>query len=94
MMERVRLCKYCGKPIVMIKVSPNKTVPCDAEAVTYWQSAAGTTSIVTPNGETLKADLQSNSRGEAAVGYIAHRSVCPPFYKGGAQWTNLSKAHF
>lgn len=81
MMERVRLCKYCGAPIVMIKTSPNKTVPCNADPITYWLSAAGTTTVITPNGETLKVDLQENSRGVAFVGYIPHRSVCPHFVK-------------
>lgn len=71
------ICKACGAPIIWIKTSGGKAMPCDAELVTYWQKAGGKAKIVTPNGEVYSAELQGDLNKATGIGYISHFATCP-----------------
>ena len=46
-------CKACGRPIVWIRTTKGKSMPCDAEPVAYKEIKGGKEKIVTPNGEVI-----------------------------------------
>lgn len=77
---KIKTCKYCGAPIVMIKTSPNKTTPCDAVPVLYWAHPDGDDTIVTENGEVVTAVITDKHTTD--LGYTPHKPNCG---KGGAE---------
>lgn len=70
-------CKSCGAEIVWIKMKSGKSMPCNPDQVVYWQNARGSETIVTPNGEVVKASLTGFAGAETGVGYISHFATCP-----------------
>ena len=75
-------CKSCGAPIVWIKTTNGRPMPCDAEAVNYQENYKGKDVIVTPEGKVIRGSvikpdgglLQPVIDGE---GYISHFATCP-----------------
>lgn len=81
-------CKTCNASIIWIEMASGKKMPCDAAAVTYWQNSKGKSTIITPNGETVKADLSGDLSKATGWGYIPHWATCPQantHRKGAAQ---------
>lgn len=70
-------CRGCGAPIIWIKTAAGKSMPCDAEPITYWQDSTGSNKIVTPNGEVLSARLEGDPQKATSIGYISHFATCP-----------------
>ena len=72
-------CKSCGAEITWIKTTSGKSMPCDAQAVTYWidKNGAKKDRIVTPNGEVVACDLDGLVHTAVGIGYIPHWSTCP-----------------
>lgn len=70
-------CKSCGAELRWIKTTKGKAMPCNAEAVTYWANPKGKATIITPNGETTRADLTGDLQSATGIGYIPHWSTCP-----------------
>jgi hypothetical protein len=70
-------CKSCGATILWIGTVNGKKMPCDAEQVVYWQDPKGETTIITPNGETIRATLQTQRTPATGIGYIPHWVTCP-----------------
>jgi len=70
-------CKACGAPIVWIEMESGKKMPCDAEQVVYWQDKQGEATIITPNGETIRATLIPQATDPTGIGYIPHWATCP-----------------
>lgn len=74
---RVTRCKSCGAEIVFIGTGEGKSIPCNAEALPYWQTKGGGQKIVTPNGEVLSAELEGLPGTATGLGYITHFATCP-----------------
>lgn len=70
-------CKSCGANIVWIAMQSGKSMPCNAEQVVYWKSEKGEATIITPNGETVRATLKTQRTLPTGVGYISHFATCP-----------------
>lgn len=70
-------CRGCGAPIVFIRTQAGKSMPCDAEPVTYWQEPGGPHKIVTPNGEVRSARLEGDLQQATGIGYVSHFATCP-----------------
>ena len=70
-------CKACGASIVWIATQAGKNMPCNAEQVTYWKDTRGKDTIITPNGETARANLQGDLERATGIGYIPHWATCP-----------------
>ena len=70
-------CKSCGADIIWIKTLAGKAMPCDAEAVAYWKDTKGKATVITPNGETVKATLEVQRMQATGKGYIPHWATCP-----------------
>lgn len=67
----------CGASIRWIRTLGGKSMPCDPEAKTYWQSPTGLHKIVTPNGEVVNASLEGDPQIATGIGYISHFATCP-----------------
>ena len=70
-------CKACGKPIVWIRTTKGKSMPCDAEPVAYKEIKGGKEKIVTPNGEVISCTFDAKPEEMTGIGYIPHWSTCP-----------------
>ena len=64
-------CRYCKKEIIKIATYKD-TLICDAEPLIYWLSRNPTTSVVTPNGETIKCVLNGDNQEAHGVGFALH----------------------
>lgn len=71
------VCKSCGAKIRWIKTASGKSMPVNDEEVMYWQSSKGKATIVTPNGEVVKANLEGILNTATGIGYISHFATCP-----------------
>lgn len=70
-------CKACGAPIVWIATESGKNMPCDAAQTAYRADKQGKATIITPNGETLRATLETPPEDATGIGYIPHWATCP-----------------
>ena len=70
-------CRGCGAPIVWIRTTAGKSMPCDAEPVLYKAREGAAGKIVTPNGEVLSCDLDVGPDEATGIGYISHFVTCP-----------------
>ena len=70
-------CRSCGAEIMWIKMQSGKSMPCNADQVTYWANKNGKERIVTPNGEVVSGNLSGDLNKATGVGYISHFSTCP-----------------
>lgn len=82
----MKTCKSCGAPIEWIKTAAGKAMPCDAEQVYYRRNAKGKSTVITKDGETLRADIvDAGDDCTTGVGYLPHWVSCPAAkdFKGG-----------
>ena len=70
-------CKACEKPIVWIRTTKGKSMPCDANPVAYKEEHGGKEKIVTPNGEVISGTFDAKPEEMTGIGYIPHWSTCP-----------------
>lgn len=70
-------CRSCGAEIIWVKLASGKSMPCDAESVTYWADDKGDDMVVTPNGEVVRARLSGEASEATGIGYISHFATCP-----------------
>lgn len=70
-------CKSCGATIIWVGMQSGKSMPCDARQVAYWEDKKGEATIITPNGETVRATLQAQRTPPTGVGFIPHWATCP-----------------
>ena len=71
-------CKACGAPIVWIKTPGGKSMPCDAQPVTYKAQSKAKDKIVTQNGEVISCIIAPADINQATgIGYIPHWATCP-----------------
>lgn len=74
---RLGSCKGCGEPIIWIKTSTGKIMPCNPEQVVYWEKKKGDGKVVTPNGEVLSCEFSGEQELATGIGYIPHWGNCP-----------------
>lgn len=66
-------CKACGAPIIWIKTLRGKSMPCNAQPVTYKAQNKSTDKIVTQNGEVISCIIGPTDINQATgIGYIPH----------------------
>ena len=70
-------CRACGAPIVWIKTTAEKNMPCDADAVAYWKKEKGLCRVVTPNGEVFACEYNGDPEKVTGNGYVPHWANCP-----------------
>ena len=76
-------CRGCGASIVWIQTSAGRSMPCDAEPVSYREKAGAPGKIVTPNGMVLSCELDVQPEGAVYIGdsdvdiQTAHNSGLP-----------------
>ena len=68
-------CKSCGKEIIWIKMASGKSMPVDAEPISYkLDMHNGNLTLITPDGRVVKAFFDP---GSDVVGYTSHFATCP-----------------
>lgn len=70
-------CKKCGAQIIWIKTPRGKSMPVDAEPVTYWEKEKARGKVVTPNGEVISCEFTGELQTATGVGFISHWATCP-----------------
>ena len=74
----MRQCKACGAQIIWIKTPGGKSMPCDAQPVTYQAQSKAKDKIVTQNGEVISCIIGPEDINEATgIGYVPHWATCP-----------------
>lgn len=85
---KIKKCRSCGAPIVWIKTTAGKYMPCDATPDYYRITGESDKKIVTPEGEVLTGEVVNNPWDADEYGYTPHWSTCnaPDKFrnKGGA----------
>lgn len=71
------ICKGCGAKIIWIKTISGKSMPCDADAVTYWEKHGAAGKIITPNGQVISCEFSGDNITATGIGYVPHWSTCP-----------------
>ena len=79
-------CRGCGAPIVWIRTTGGKSMPCDAKPVLYKERKGAAGKIVTPNGEVLSCDLDVEPDEATGIGYISHFVTCPQAEQFRRKW--------
>lgn len=80
------ICRGCGAPIIWIKTTAGKAMPCDPSPVYYKPVPGGKDKIVTLQGEVVSCEIVAGADATDA-GYRPHWATCPQagsFKKGGA----------
>jgi len=77
-------CRFCGKPILWIRMKSGAAAPCDPEPVRFRRGAGGDLMLVTRDGEVVrgKASTPGNSTGE---GFTSHFATCMKTTAGAAK---------
>ena len=74
---KISQCRACGAEIMFIKSVAGKTIPVNAEQITYQQKAGGSLKVVTPNGEVISGELAGDPQKATGIGFISHFATCP-----------------
>lgn len=70
-------CRACGAKIIFIKTSAGKSIPCNADPVTYWEKPKAKGKVVTPNGMVLSCKFEGDPQKATGIGYVSHFATCP-----------------
>jgi len=79
-------CKTCASPVVWIRTTAGRAMPCDPKRVEAWKPptpAEGITSqaervtLITDQGDVLTAFMQGGPGWTSVVGRISHFATCP-----------------
>lgn len=74
----MKQCKACGAPILWIRMKTGRSMPVDAEPVTYWKTPVAAGKAVTPTGEiVLGVVFEGELQTVTGVGYRPHWASCP-----------------
>jgi hypothetical protein len=71
------VCRACGRQIKFIKTPAGKHMPCDPEAVAYWQNDKAKGKIVRADGIVVSCEFEGEMGTETGVGWKSHFGTCP-----------------
>lgn len=72
----VTRCKSCGAPIIWIRTTNGKSMPCDEEQTYYRYAIHGKGRIVTPSGQVLPCKYMPDEKGADGIGNVPHWVTC------------------
>ena len=70
-------CRGCGQPIIWIKTTAGKPMPCDPIPLPYWARDKAKEKVVTKAGEVISCDLSGEVGTNTGLGYVPHWATCP-----------------
>ena len=76
-MMRTTQCRWCGADIAFIKTIAGKSVPVDAECVSFSPNEKGPCLFVMPDGTTKRGFKTNEEKGDSEFGYVSHFATCP-----------------
>jgi len=79
--SEISYCRACNAPIIFIKTKSGKSMPCDAESVTFLPN--GNELFVLPDGTTERGKAMNAESPAAKIGYTSHFATCtnPDFFR-------------
>lgn len=86
-MEKQTLCRACKAPIIFIKTTAGKTMPCDAHSVYFVPDPLATELYVLPDGSTKRGRSTTEDAStlieKPEIGYTSHFATCtnPDFFR-------------
>lgn len=69
-------CRICGKPILLLKTTKGKTLPCDPKPVQFVPELFATTRYVMSDGEMYRGVEPAENDLDIHDGFICHFDVC------------------
>lgn len=76
-MDKQTKCRGCGAPIVFVKTSAGKQMPCNPGRVPFWSKPTGSGRVLTISGEVVRCELDGPRSTVSGFGYVSHFSTCP-----------------
>lgn len=77
MRPAVTVCRACGARILFIKTVKGKTMPVDAEPVSFVPDTNGFAKYVTADGYVVTGVIPLPGDKDVHEGYISHFATCP-----------------
>ena len=75
--SRVQTCRACGRRILFIKTMKGKTMPVDAEPVSFVPDVAGNNRYVLEGGLVVNGVIPMPGYTDVHEGYVSHFATCP-----------------
>lgn len=76
-MDKQTKCRGCGAPIVFVKTTAGKQMPCNPGRVPFWIKKNGSGRVVTLSGEVLSCEFDGPRSTVSGFGFVSHFSTCP-----------------
>lgn len=77
-----KACRYCGKPIVMVRTRKGVSVPVEPRSRWYREDENGA-AFIRIDGEVIRgSSCEENDSRAAGIGYINHDAVCEQSPRG------------
>lgn len=86
-MVKETLCRACQAPIIFIKTTAGKTMPCDANSVYFVPDPVAKDVFVCPDGSVKHGRPTTEDAStlpcEPEIGYVSHFATCtnPDFFR-------------
>ena len=75
-------CRYCGAPILLLKTTKGKTLPCNPERTVFVPELFAETRYVMADGEMYRGVEPADGDPDVHEGYSCHFDTCPKLQKG------------
>lgn len=67
----------CGAPIVFVKTTAGKMMPCNPGLKLFWFKRGARDKVVTIGGEVLSCEFDGPRSTVSGFGSVSHFSTCP-----------------
>lgn len=73
----MKKCKACGAPILWLRTTSGKSMPCDPQPVMYWLTPRAKGKAVTLSGEVVSCVFVGDPDTADGTGFVPHWATCP-----------------
>ena len=80
-MTKTAKCRACGAEIMFIKTKAGKTMPVDANSVTYYPEDGGMDLFVLLDGSTDRGRRVDAEIDGLKIGFVSHFATCPDAFR-------------
>lgn len=69
-------CRSCGKPIVFMRTSAGRSMPCEPDLQFYWRNPEGSQTVINHAGELVRCELKGAMDESSGLGRVIHWGIC------------------